>query len=142
MFLNIGIINGPNLNLIGVRETSIYGSMTMDEMYGSLVEDYSDINIHYYQSNHEGRLIDKLHELGFSYDGIILNAGGYTHTSIALADAVRAITTPVIELHISDIYAREKYRHHSYLKDCCTHHIIGEGIGGYKMGIEYFINKK
>ena len=140
--MDISIINGPNLNLIGIRETSIYGDQSMDEMYGDLVERFPDIDLHYYQSNHEGALIDKLHEIGFSSDGIILNAGGYTHTSIALADAVKAITTPVIELHISDIYEREKYRHHSYLKETCIHHIIGKGVGGYEEAVKFFVNKK
>lgn len=140
--MDIAIINGPNLNLVGIRETSIYGDQSMDEMYGDLVERYIEINLHYFQSNHEGALIDKLHEIGFSYDGIILNAGGYTHTSIALGDAVKAITTPVIELHISDIHTREKYRHHSYLKEACIHHIIGEGISGYEEGVKFFMNRK
>ena len=140
--MDISIINGPNLNLIGIRETSIYGDQSMDEMYGDLVERFPDINLQYYQSNHEGALIDKLHEIGFSSDGIILNAGGYTHTSIALADAVKAISTPVIELHISDIYVRENYRHHSYLKEACIHHIIGKGVGGYEEAVKFFVNKK
>ncbi len=111
----------------------------MEEMIGALREKHSDIILDYYQSNHEGSLIDKLHEVGFDYSGIILNAGGYTHTSIALADAVRAIKTPVIELHISDISNREKYRQHSYLKECCIHHIIGRGMQGYAEGLEYFL---
>lgn len=114
----------------------------MDEMVGLLIEKYKNIELDYYQSNHEGALIDKLHDVGFSYEGIILNAGGYTHTSIALADAVKAITTPVIELHISDISKREKYRQHSYLKESCVHHIIGKGMGGYAEAVEYFINLK
>jgi 3-dehydroquinate dehydratase-2 len=137
--LKIAIINGPNLNLVGIREPSIYGHQTMEEMIGALREKHSDIILDYYQSNHEGSLIDKLHEVGFDYSGIILNAGGYTHTSIALADAVRAIKTPVIELHISDISNREKYRQHSYLKECCIHHIIGRGMQGYAEGLEYFL---
>ena len=140
--MKIAIINGPNLNLVGVREPSIYGHQTMEEMMGLLKEKYKNIELYYYQSNHEGALIDKLHEIGFSYKGIILNAGGYTHTSIALADAIKAITTPVIELHISDITKREKYRQHSYLKECCIHHIIGKGIEGYNEGVQYFINMK
>lgn len=113
----------------------------MEEVYGRIVEKYKNIKLHYYQSNHEGYLIDKLHDIGFSYDGIILNAGGYTHTSIAIADAIKAIKTPVIELHISNIYEREAFRHHSYIAANCVHHIIGKGVDGYEEAILYFLDK-
>jgi len=138
--MDILILNGPNLNLIGTREPELYGDLSMEEVYGTLKEKFSDLSIHYYQSNHEGAIIDKLHEVGFSYAGIILNAGAYTHTSIAIADAIKSIQTPVIELHITDVMQREKYRHHSYLTDCCVHHIIGKGTDGYEMGIKHFID--
>ena len=139
--MDIIIINGPNLNLIGTREPEIYGSLTMEEVYSRLVEKYTDIKLQYFQSNHEGGLIDKLQEVGFSYDGVILNAGAYTHTSIAIADAIKAITTPVIELHISNVYERETFRHHSYIADNCIHHIIGKGVDGYEDALRYFLDK-
>jgi len=133
------IINGPNLNLLGKREQSIYGSQSFESYYAELMMKYEDVDLHYFQSNHEGAIIDKLHELGFSYDGIIINAGAYTHTSIAIADAIRAIAAPCIEVHISNIFERESYRHHSYLTDVCVHHIIGKGLFGYKEAIQYFL---
>lgn len=139
--MNIIIINGPNLNLVGTREPEIYGSLTMEEVYGRLVEKFTNIKLQYFQSNHEGYLIDKLHEVGFSYDGVILNAGAYTHTSIAIADAIKAIKTPVIELHISNVYDRETFRHHSYIADNCVHHIIGKGVAGYEEAVRYFLDK-
>ena len=139
--MNIIIINGPNLNLVGTREPEIYGSLTMEEVYGRLVEKFTNIKLQYFQSNHEGYLIDKLHEVGFSYDGVILNAGAYTHTSIAIADAIKAIKTPVIELHISNDYDRETFRHHSYIADNCVHHIIGKGVAGYEEAVRYFLDK-
>lgn len=132
------IINGPNLNLLGKREKSIYGLQSFESYYGELMLKYENIDLHYFQSNHEGAIIDKLHETGFSYDGIIINAGAYTHTSIAIADAIRAIETPCLEVHISNIYEREAFRHHSYLTEVCVHHIIGKGLKGYEEGIEYF----
>ncbi len=138
--MHLCIINGPNLNLVGTRETSIYGSKSMDEIIGEIIEYYSDHHIEYFQSNHEGHIIDKLHDVGFRADGIILNAGAYTHTSIAIADAIKAITSPVIELHISDINKRESYRKVSYIKEVCIHHIIGKGVDGYKEGVEYFLS--
>jgi len=118
--MKILILNGPNLNLLGKREPEIYGSQTFEEYFDFLEKKFEAHNLFYFQSNHEGVLIDKLHEVGFSWDGIILNAGGYTHTSIALMDAVSAITTPVVEVHISNIYEREKFRHHSYLEKVCA----------------------
>lgn len=132
----IQIINGPNLNLLGKREPEIYGTQTFEAYFEELKEKFSDIKLHYYQSNHEGDLIDKLQEVGFSYDGIIINPGGYTHTSIALADTVAAITTPVIEVHISNIYEREEFRHHSYIKSNCKGSIVGQGVDGYRQAIE------
>jgi len=140
--MEILILNGPNLNLLGVRQPEIYGHKTMDEVINDLKETFPEHNIHYYQSNHEGYLIDKLQEVGFTFDGIIMNAGALTHTSIAIADAVKSITTPVVELHISDVYKREEFRKHSYMTDVCPFHIIGQGVAGYKLGIEYFIEKK
>src|ERR1035438_1560116 len=113
------IINGPNLNLIGVREPSVYGSQTFEDYLKELRKKFPTIHLDYFQSNVEGEIINKLHEVGFSYDGIILNAGGYTHTSIAIADAISAIKTSVIEVHISNIYAREEFRHHSLIAGKC-----------------------
>jgi len=135
--MRIVIINGPNLNLVGVREPQIYGSKSFVVYIAELQEKYPDIDIDYYQSNHEGDLLDKLHEIGFSVKGIILNAGAYTHTSIALGDAIKAITSPVIEVHISNVFERETFRHHSYLTEPCVHHIIGHGLKGYEMAIQY-----
>lgn len=133
------ILNGPNLNLLGKREPEIYGSQTFLDYLTALLPKYEDHQIDYYQSNHEGYLIDKLQEVGFSYDGIIFNPGGYTHTSVALADTVSAITTPVVEVHISNIYERETFRHHSYIKPVAVHSIIGEGLNGYQKAIDYLI---
>jgi len=134
------IINGPNLNLVGIREPEIYGDITIEDYLDSLPDSlHEQAEIEYFQSNHEGELLDILHDIGFSYDGIILNAGAYTHTSIALRDAVAAITTPVLEIHISDISKRENFRKHSYLTDVCAHHIIGRGLKGYHEAIEWFL---
>lgn len=139
--MQILILNGPNLNLLGVREPEIYGSMTFEDYFDQLKDRYPDINLQYYQSNHEGDLIDKLQEVGFQYDGIIFNPAGFTHTSIALADTVKAITTPVVEVHISDIYKREKFRHHSYIKLYAYHSIVGQGLNGYDQAIEVLLAK-
>ncbi|HMN89820.1 MAG TPA: type II 3-dehydroquinate dehydratase [Saprospiraceae bacterium] len=133
------IINGPNLNLLGTREPDIYGRETFEDFFVRLQLDYPTVTLHYFQSNHEGELIDKLHEVGFSYDGIILNAGGYSHTSIALADAIAAIRTPVVEVHISNVFDRELFRHHSYLSPSCVGCIVGLGLRGYELAIEYFL---
>ena len=144
--MEILILNGPNLNLLGLREPEIYGHKTLDEVIGELRYKYSSqINLDHFQTNHEGVLIDKIHEFGFASDGIILNAGAYTHNSIALADAVKAVTTPVVEVHISDIFKREKFRQHSYLTPVVAHHIIGQGVEGYELALKYLIknaNKK
>lgn len=134
--MKIQIINGPNLNLLGLREPSIYGNTSIDEYIIKLKEIYTIIDIEYFQSNVEGEIINKLHEVGFSYDGIILNAGGYTHTSVAIADAIAAIKTPVVEVHISNIYAREEFRHTSLTGKNCQGVLTGFGMNGYRLAIE------
>ncbi len=133
------ILNGPNLNLLGKREPSIYGNESFDTYFKKLEERYSILGLTYYQSNVEGELINKLHEAGFSYDGIILNAGGYTHTSVALRDAITAIKTPVIEVHISNVFAREEFRHVSLIAPVCKGSISGFGMDSYRLGIESFL---
>ncbi|WP_196892408.1 type II 3-dehydroquinate dehydratase [Aureivirga marina] len=135
------IINGPNLNLLGKREPTIYGNTSFEDFLFELKKEYQSkgVEIEYFQSNEEGKLINKLHETGFSYDGIILNAGAYTHTSIAIADAIAAIDTPVIEVHISNVHKRESFRHHSYLSANAAGIIIGFGLKGYKLAIESFM---
>lgn len=135
--IQIIIINGPNLNLLGKRQPEIYGHKSFDEYFIELEQDFPEYNLHYYQSNHEGDLIDKIQGVGYRYDGIILNAAGFTHTSIAIADALRAITAPVVEVHLTNIYAREAYRHTNYIKDSAIHSIVGHGLAGYKEAIEY-----
>ena len=132
------IINGPNLNLLGVREPSVYGNQSFADYLEGLRKKYASIQIDYFQSNVEGEIINKLQEVGFSYDGIILNAGGYTHTSVAVADAIAAIKTPVIEVHISNIYAREEYRHHSIIAGKCKGSISGFGLDSYRLAVESF----
>lgn len=134
--MDVIIINGPNLNLLGVREKSIYGESSFDDFFQNLKEKYSDINLSYFQSNIEGELIDKIHEIGFSMDAIILNAGGYSHTSVSISDAIAAIETPVIEVHISNIYAREEYRHKSIITSNCKGSICGFGLKSYVLAIE------
>ncbi|MBP7184186.1 MAG: type II 3-dehydroquinate dehydratase [Saprospiraceae bacterium] len=134
------IINGPNINLIGTREPDIYGKERFDTFFEQLKNMYTNVSLTAYQSNVEGHLIDKLHEVGFTYDGIVLNAGAYTHTSIAIADAIAAITTKVIELHISNIQAREKFRHKSYIAKNCVGSISGLGLHGYKLAIDFFLD--
>lgn len=133
---HIEIINGPNLNLTGIREPEVYGRITMEEMVAGLRERFPEVEIGYFQSNIEGEIIDRLQAVGFSADGIVLNAGGYSHTSVAIHDAIAAITTPVIEVHISNIYAREEYRRHSLLSDACRGVICGLGLEGYRFAIE------
>lgn len=134
---NILILNGPNLNLLGKRQPEIYGNSTFESYLKELREEFSDLHIVYLQSNHEGVLIDALHEYGFEAYGIIINPGGYTHTSIALADAVSGIEAPVVEVHISNIYEREAFRHHSYIKSVAAHSIVGKGLSGYQEAITY-----
>ena len=138
--MNIQIINGPNLNLLGVREKSIYGDTSFETYLDNLRKRYANITINYYQSNVEGEIINKLHEIGFSYDGIVLNAGAYTHTSIAIADAIAAINTPVIEVHISNVHKREAFRHHSMLAASCKGVIAGFGMDSYRLAIENLTN--
>ena|SRR5690606_3463616 len=135
----IQIINGPNLNLLGKREPEIYGSLSFEDYFESLQKEFPAVSMHYFQSNHEGDLIDKLHEIGFRYDGIVLNAGALTHYSYALADAVKAISVPVVEVHISDIYAREDFRKISLTGENCIEIISGKGLDGYKLAIEKLI---
>lgn len=137
--MKIIIINGPNLNLLGVREPSVYGTQSFADYLEDLRKKFSSINIDYFQSNVEGELINKLHEVGFSVNGIILNAGGYTHTSVAIADAISAIKTPVIEVHISNIYAREEFRHHSLIAGKCKGSISGFGLNSYRLAVESFL---
>lgn len=137
--MKIAIINGPNLNLVGRREPQIYGYRSLDDYLRELTEGYADVQFSLFQSNHEGSLIDELQRVGFDCDGIVLNAGGYTHTSIAIADAIAAVTSPVVEVHISDIYSREPLRHVSMIKDVCVHSIVGHGLDGYRMAIEYLM---
>ena len=138
--MKIQIINGPNLNLLGVREKSIYGDSSFETYLEELRKKFPSIEIDYYQSNVEGELINKLHEIGFSFDGVVLNAGAYTHTSVAIADAIAAIKTPVIEVHISNVYKREEFRHHSMLAASCKGVIAGFGLDSYRLGVESFIN--
>jgi 3-dehydroquinate dehydratase II len=135
--MTIQIINGPNLNLLGKREPSVYGSESFDDYFQQLTKRYPAHTLHYYQSNVEGELINKLHDVGFSFDGIILNAGAYTHTSVALHDAIAAIKTPVLEVHISNVYAREEFRHKSLITSKCKGLITGFGLEGYTMAIDY-----
>lgn len=136
------ILNGPNLNLLGVREPNIYGSDNFETFFETLSRQYPAVELQYYQTNVEGELINKLHEVGFTYDGIIINAGGYTHTSVALRDAIAAITTPVIEVHISNTAAREEFRHYSYLSCVCMGVIIGFGFQSYKLAMEAFMENE
>ena len=137
--MNIQIINGPNLNLLGVREKSIYGNTSFETYFKHLHQLYGNLEINYYQSNIEGEIINKLHEIGFTFDGIVLNAGAYTHTSIAIADAIAAINTPVIEVHISNVYKREEFRHTSLLAANCKGVIAGFGMDSYRLAIESFL---
>jgi 3-dehydroquinate dehydratase-2 len=137
--LKLIIINGPNLNLLGQRETGIYGNLGFDEFFKQLKNRFGTVTLSYFQSNVEGELINKLHEVGFDYDGIILNAGGYTHTSVALRDAIAAIKTPVIEVHISNVFAREEFRHQSLIAPKCKGSISGFGLDSYRLAIESFL---
>lgn len=130
------ILNGPNLNLLGVREQSIYGELTFDEFFDSLKNEFKEVELECYQSNVEGELINKLQEVGFSYDGVIFNAGGYTHTSVAITDAIAAISTPVIEVHISNVYSREEYRHVSLMAKNCKGVIAGFGLNSYRLALK------
>ena len=137
--MKIAIINGPNLNLVGIREPEIYGDVSFDEYIPQLRLQYPDHFISYFQSNHEGAIIDELQRIGYDYDAIILNAGGLTHTSIVMGDCVKAISAPVVEVHISNIQEREKYRNHSYVTEPSVHFIHGKGIRGYQIAIDWVI---
>ena len=142
MSKKIQIINGPNLNLLGKREPDVYGNMDFESYFANLKDNFKGAELHYYQSNVEGEIINKLHEVGFSYDGIILNAGAYTHTSVAIHDAIGAIKTPVVEVHISNVYAREEFRHKSLITSKCVGLITGFGLEGYTMALDYLVNNK
>jgi len=133
------VINGPNLNLLGIREKSVYGQQDFESFFKELQSKFSSVDLAYFQSNVEGELINKLHEVGFDYDGIILNAGGYTHTSVAISDAIAAINTPVVEVHISNIHAREEFRHTSLITSNCKGMITGFGLQGYQLAIQSLI---
>jgi 3-dehydroquinate dehydratase-2 len=137
--MNIFIINGPNLNLLGIREKSIYGEQLFESFFEELKTQYPTVNLQYYQSNVEGELINKLHEIGFTADGIIFNAAGYTHTSVAIADAIASIKSPVIEVHLSNVYAREEFRHVSLMAKNCKGVISGFGLASYKLALDSFI---
>lgn len=140
MMKKILIINGPNLNLLGVREPGIYGNHSFETYLPQLHALFSDVEISYYQSNVEGELIDKMQEVGFTYDGIVLNAGAYTHTSIALLDCIKSLTTPVVEVHISNVHRREEFRHHSMISAACKGVICGFGLQSYELGIRAVLN--
>src|SRR6188474_561043 len=140
--MKIQIINGPNLNLLGKREPEVYGNKTFDTFYDELKKRFPKVEFAYYQSNIEGEIINKLQETGFSYDGIILNAGAYTHTSVAIHDAIGSIKTPVVEVHISNVYAREEFRHKSLITSKCAGMITGFGLEGYALAMMWLINKK
>ena len=139
--MQIIIINGPNLNLLGTREPDTYGDTSFQIYFEQLKTVFPTLEIHYYQSNVEGEIINKLHEVGFTYDGIVLNAGGYTHTSVAISDAIAAIEVPVVEVHISNVHAREDYRHHSLLAKNCKGIVTGFGLKSYEMAVNSFLSK-
>ncbi len=140
--LKIQIINGPNINLLGKREPSIYGAQSFEEYLEELKNHYPDVMFEYYQSNVEGEMINKIHEVGFDFDGIILNAGAYTHTSIALQDAIRAIKSPVVEVHISNVHKREEFRHKSFISCACVGVICGFGLNSYRLAVEALLDIK
>jgi len=137
--MKIMIINGPNLNLLGKREPDVYGNTSFEMYFAGLQKSFADCELSYFQSNNEGAIIDKIHETGFSYDGIVLNAGAYTHTSIAIHDAIKAVTTPVIEVHISNIHTREEFRHKSIIAAACKGSVVGLGLASYELAISYFV---
>lgn len=139
--MRIQIINGPNINLLGKREPGIYGSTSFEDYLQTLKERYPEVEIMHFQSNVEGEMINKLHEVGFTYDGIIMNAGAYTHTSIALQDAIRAVPAPVIEVHISNVHAREEFRHKSMISCACRGVICGFGLDSYRLAMEALLAK-
>lgn len=140
--MKIQIINGPNINLLGKREPSIYGSQSFEDYLEELKARYPNVTFEYYQSNVEGEMINKIHEVGFEFDGIILNAGAYTHTSIALQDAIRAVKSPVIEVHISNVHKREEFRHKSMISCACVGVICGFGLDSYRLAVEAMLSKQ
>ena len=140
--MKIQIINGPNINLLGKREPSIYGSRSFEDYLAELKERYQEVTFEYYQSNVEGELIDKIHEVGFDFDGIVLNAGAYTHTSIALQDAIRAVKSPCIEVHISNVHQREEFRHKSMISCACVGVSCGFGLNSYRLAVEALMDMK
>ncbi len=137
--MKIAIINGPNLNLLGKREPEIYGNQTFEQFFKDLQKKYPQVELTYFQNNVEGELINKIHEIGFDFDGIILNAGAYTHTSIAIADAIKSVKTPVIEVHISNTFARETFRHHSYISPVAKGVVLGFGMKSYELALMSFL---
>ena len=137
----IAILNGPNLNLLGVREPSIYGNQSFEDYYNTLKKQFSEVELTYFQSNIEGELVSKIQEIGFDYDGIVMNPAAYTHTSVAIRDAISAVKTPVIEVHISNIAKREEFRHHSYISAVAVGTIAGLGLKGYELAIQYFLHQ-
>ena len=139
--MKIAIINGPNLNLLGKRETDIYGNMSFDNYLKELIKVFPGVDFHYYQSNVEGELINEIQRLGFDYDGIVLNPGGYTHTSVALGDAIAAIKSPVIEVHISNVHAREDFRKLSHVSGKSVGTIFGLGLKGYELAVKWFVDR-
>lgn len=139
--MKVIIINGPNLNLLGKREPEIYGNLNFDNYFSTLKAKYATVDLTYFQSNIEGEIIDKIQECGFDYEGIILNAAAYTHTSIGIGDAVKAVTTPVIEVHISNTFSRESFRHQSYISPNAKGVIIGLGLKSYELALYYFLNQ-
>lgn len=139
--MKIQIINGPNLNLLGVREPSVYGKKNFDDYFATLRNRYPQAQLEYFQSNSEGELIDKIHQVGFTFDGIVLNAGAYTHTSVALLDAIKAVSTPVVEVHISNIHQREEFRHQSLISAGCKGVICGFGLNSYRLAIEALLDE-
>ena len=138
--MKISIIHGPNLNLVGVREPEIYGNQSLDEYLQTLVKQYPDVQFSLFQSNHEGAIIDEIQRVGFTSQGIAINAGAYTHYSIAIADALRAVTAPAVEVHISDVMSREPFRHVSMIKDACATVVAGYGLDSYRRTIDFLLN--
>ena len=139
--MKILILNGPNLNLLGKREPEIYGSTSFEDYFETLKTKFSGLELYYFQSNIEGEIIDKIHEVGFDFDAILINDGGYTHTSVAISDAIAGVTTPVLEVHISNIYKREEFRHKSIITKECVGMISGLGLKGYELGIRFFLKQ-
>lgn len=138
--MKIQIINGPNLNLLGVREPGIYGDSSFESYLPKLKAEFPDVELEYYQSNIEGELINKMQEIGFTYDGIVLNAGAYTHTSVALRDCIKSLRCPVVEVHISNVHTREEFRHHSYISAVCKGVICGFGLDSYRLAVSALVN--